>query len=352
MNDSEYMRRALELARRGVGLTSPNPPVGAIIVKDGQELGGGWHHAAGEPHAEVEALNDAFRRHGSAGLEGATIYVTLEPCSTQGRTGPCTTAIERSGLARVVIGAGDPNPAHEGRAMGILEEAGIEVVEGIEEASCEEIIRAFSKVQKTGLPWLIIKTAMSLDGRITRPPTESQWLSGEESRAEVQLLRGEADAILTSGRTVRADDPQLTVRSLDVAKEKKQPWRVVLTSRDDGVPESARIRSDKQRKRTLIFIRQRIECVLRELVSEHGVNTVLVEAGGGLVGRLLDEGWADELVVYLTPRLTGGPTPATGGEGVGRLAERLHLEGGQFQRFGNDVRLRAVLAGTGGQLER
>jgi len=352
VHDSEYMRRALQKARRGIGLTSPNPPVGAVIVKNGRELGSGWHHAAGEPHAEIEAINDAFYRHGSAALEGATIYVTLEPCSTQGRTGPCTTAIQRACLGRVVIGACDPNPAHQGRGGDLLREAGIEVVEGIEEAACEELIRAFSKVQKTGLPWLIIKTAMSLDGRITRPPSEGQWLSGEESRAEVHRLRGEVDAILTSGQTVRADDPRLTVRSPEVPVEKDQPWRVILTSRDEGIPKSAQVLTDEHAERTLIHTRQQLECVLRELVCEHGVLSVLVEAGGRLVGRLLDEGWADELVVYLAPLLTGGPTPATGGEGVREISDRLRLEGVCFQRFENDVRLRAILGGAGGDLER
>jgi diaminohydroxyphosphoribosylaminopyrimidine deaminase/5-amino-6-(5-phosphoribosylamino)uracil reductase len=352
VHDSEYMRRALQKARRGIGLTSPNPPVGAVIAKDGRELGSGWHRAAGEPHAEIEAINDAFYRHGSAALEGATIYITLEPCSTQGRTGPCTTAIQRACLGRVVIGACDPNPAHQGRGGDLLREAGIEVVEGIEEAACEELIRAFSKVQKTGLPWLIIKTAMSLDGRITRPPSEGQWLSGEESRAEVHRLRGEVDAILTSGQTVRADDPRLTVRSPEVPVEKEQPWRVILTSREEGIPESAQVLTDEHAERTLIHTRQQLECVLRELVCEHGVLSVLVEAGGRLVGRLLDEGWADELVVYLAPLLTGGPTPATGGEGVREISDRLRLEGVCFQRFENDVRLRAILGGAGGDLER
>lgn len=352
MNDSEYMRRALQLAAEGVGLTSPNPPVGAVIVKEGQELGSGWHRGAGDAHAEVEALQDVQRRHGAGATRGATLYVTLEPCSSYGRTGPCTKAIVAAGITRVVIGAGDPSPTNGGIAAGILSEEGIEVLEGIEEAGCEELIRGFSKVQRTGLPWVIIKTALSLDGKITRPGEEGQWLSGAGSRAEVQELRGEVDAILSSGQTVRADDPRFTLRGGRGKKGKVQPWRVILTSREKALPREAKIFTDRFADRTLIYKGQRIECVLRELASDHGVVSVLVEAGGRLVGRLLDEGWGDEVVFYLAPLVTGGPVPASGGEGVSGLGGRLRLDGVVYKRIDDDVRLRATLAGSGGELER
>ena len=352
MNDSEYMRRALHFAAEGVGLTSPNPPVGAMIVKEGEELGSGWHRGAGNAHAEVEALQDAGRRHGTGATRGATLYVTLEPCSTYGRTDPCTKAIVAAGIRRVVIGAGDPSPTNGGRAAGILSQEGIEVVEGIEEAGCEELIRGFSKVQRTGLPWVIIKSALSLDGKVTRPREEGQWLSGAGSRAEVQELRGEVDAILSSGQTVRADDPRFTVRDGRGKMGKAQPWRVILTSREQALPSEAKIFTDPFADRTLIYKGQRIECVLRELVSDHGVVSVLVEAGGRLVGRLLDEGWGDEVVFYLAPLVTGGPVPASGGEGVSDLGGRVRLDGLAYRRIDDDVRLRATLAGSGGELER
>lgn len=351
MNDSEYMRRALHLAKFGVGVTSPNPPVGAVIVKDGEELGVGWHRSAGQPHAEVEALKDAAGRHGMDAARGATVYLTLEPCCTQGRTGPCTTALVQAGVKRVVIGASDPNPAHEGRAAWILSEGGIEVVEGIEEAGCKELIRGFAKVQRTGLPWVIIKSGLSLDGRITRTRSEGQWLSGPGSRAEVQELRGEVDAILSSGETVRADNPRFTVRGDHAKEDQTQPWRVILTSSEMGLPREAEIFTDAFADRTLVYEGQRIECILRELVSDHGVVSLLVEAGGRLVGRLLDEGWADEVVFYLVPLLTGGPIPASGGEGVADFKQRVRLDHLRFQRIEDDVRLRAILAGTSGELE-
>ena len=347
MNDSEYMRRALSLAAQGVGLTSPNPPVGAVIVRDGRQIGSGWHRGSGHPHAEIEALEDVRSHHGDDAARGATIYITLEPCSTHGKTGPCTAALIRAGLGRVVIGAQDPNPAHGGAAAGILEAEGIEVLEGIEEASCQLLVRPFAKVQKTGLPWVIVKSALSLDGKITREPGEGQWLSGTNSRKDVQMLRAEVDAILSTGKTVRSDNPRFTVRG-DYAKNGKiQPWRVILTSSKLGVPDDAEVLTDPFSERTLVFKGRRIECVLRELVSDYGVVSVMVEAGGGLVGQLLDEGWADEVVLYLAPLLTGGSVPASGGEGATDLNHRIRLSESRFRRIDNDVRLRAILCGAG-----
>lgn len=348
MNDSEYMRRALALAERGLGLTSPNPAVGAVVVRDGVEIGGGWHRGPGQPHAEIEAMRDAIKRHGEGAMSGATIYITLEPCSTHGRTGPCTSALIRAGVARVVIGASDPNPSNGGKAAALLSEAGIEVVEGIEESRCESLLRAFSKVQRSGLPWVIIKSAFGLDAKVTRPPAEAQWLSCESSRVEVHDLRAEVDAIITSGQTVRADNPRLTIRAPSTPVHKEQPLRAILTSRDGGVPEDSHILTDEFRDRTLIYKARRIECVLRDLVSEHGVLSVMVEAGGSMVGQFLDEGWADEVVFYLAPLLTGGTIPAVGGEGVTSLATRIKMETCSFKRFENDVRLRAGIRRSAG----
>ena len=337
------MRRALSLARRGLGITSPNPPVGAILVKDGVELGSGWHQGPGRPHAEVEAMRDAVKRHGEGATQGATMYVTLEPCSTHGRTGPCTTALIRAGVSRVVVGAADPNPSHEGKAESLFLEAGIDFKEGIEESACHSLIRAFTKVQRSGLPWVIVKSAFGMDGKVTRPPSEGQWLSGENSRKEVHELRGEVDAILTSGKTVRSDNPRLTIRGPSRTAGKAQPLRVVLTSREGGVPEKCHLLADDFSDRTLIYRSRRIECVLRELVSDHGVLSVMIEAGGSMVGQFLDEGWADEAVFYLAPLITGGNIPAVGGEGVPDLRGRIEMGSCMFKRIDNDVRVRAAI---------
>lgn len=352
VEDEYWMRRALDCARHGLGLTSPNPPVGAILVKNGKEVSSGFHRGAGHPHAEMEAFHASRKSSLCEDVQGATLYVTLEPCSTRGRTGACTEAIKREKIARVVYGATDPNPAHLGGAKKILIEAGIEVMDGVLKADCEQLIRAFRKVQTTGLPWVIAKTAMSLDGRITRPPNEGQWLSGEASRADVQNVRAEADAILTSGMTVRDDDPSLTLRGLQLPDNKAQPWRVILTSRQDGVPGDSKVMSDEFKDRTLIFQGRLLEGVFRELVTENGVTTVLIEAGGRLLGRMFDEGWVDELIVYLAPIMTGGDKGALSGEGVATLAERLGLGQCQIERIDDDVRLRGLVENSSVELER
>lgn len=346
------MQRAVQLARRGLGATSPNPAVGAVLTRDGRELGAGWHQQAGSAHAEVAAISDVRSRHGLDGTVGTTLYVTLEPCSTRGRTGACTDAIKAAGIRRVVFGCVDPNPSHAGRAEALLGREGIEVVQGVEEEACAGLIRGFAKVQRCGLPWVIVKTAMSLDGRITRPDGEGPWLSSPESREDVQLLRAEVDAILTSGQTVRADNPRLTLRNLDAKTNRPQPWRVILTSRELGVPDTAKVMCDEHAERTRVFAGQRIESVLRELASDYGVCSLLVEAGGRLLGRFLDEEWADEIVVYLAPLVTGGPVPALGGEGATSLAERIRVAGPVFERIADDVKVRGLLAGRGGSLER
>ncbi|MBJ7423347.1 MAG: bifunctional diaminohydroxyphosphoribosylaminopyrimidine deaminase/5-amino-6-(5-phosphoribosylamino)uracil reductase RibD [Akkermansiaceae bacterium] len=327
--DIRWMQLALTEARNGMGRTAPNPPVGAVIVKDGILLGKGWHRAAGMPHAEREALADA----GQKDLRGATLYITLEPCSTQGRTPPCTQGIIDAGIGRVVYACVDRNPDHAGRADFLLHAAGIEVVSGICQEEAEKLLRPFFKVRETGLPWVIWKSAMSLDGRITRPPGEGQWLTGELARADVQKIRATVDAILTSGETVRRDKPALTIRDPELLAGRQQPWRVVVTDR----PESIVFQGPMDR--TLIRPRGDLREILRNLVSEQGVLTVMVEAGGVFSAALFEAGLIDEVVVYYAPLLCGGPSPGLGGGG---LHESLHLEEIDFKQFGDDVRVRGI----------
>ena len=327
--DIRWMQLALTKARNGMGRTAPNPPVGAVIVKDGILLGKGWHRAAGMPHAEREALADT----GQKDLRGATLYITLEPCSTQGRTPPCTQGIIDAEIGRVVYACVDRNPDHAGRADFLLHAAGIEVVSGICQEEAEKLLRPFFKVRETGLPWVIWKSAMSLDGRITRPPGEGQWLTGELARADVQKIRATVDAILTSGETVRRDKPALTIRDPELLAGRQQPWRVVVTDR----PESIVFQGPMDR--TLIRPRGDLSEILRNLVSEQGVLTVMVEAGGVFSAALFEAGLIDEVVVYYAPLLCGGPSPGLGGGG---LHESLHLEEIDFKQFGDDVRVRGI----------
>lgn len=334
--DADWMALALEEARKGIGRTAPNPPVGAVIVKDGTVLGKGWHRAAGQPHAEREALADARGKD----VRGSTIYITLEPCSTHGRTPPCTQGLIEAGVARVVYACVDRNPDHAGRADSILTDAGIEVVSGVCAEEAGKILRPFFKVRETGLPWVIWKTAMSLDGRITRPPGEGQWLTGELARADVQKLRSTVDAILTSGETVRRDNPALTIRVPELLEGRTQPWRVVATDKPETMPAGAPLFSDEWRERTLIRPRHDPAETLRGLVKDQGVLTVMVEAGGVFSAALFEAGLIDEVVVYYAPLLCGGPSPGLAGAGLG---ESLHLEEIDFQQFGNDVRLRGTL---------
>ncbi|MEO7099306.1 MAG: bifunctional diaminohydroxyphosphoribosylaminopyrimidine deaminase/5-amino-6-(5-phosphoribosylamino)uracil reductase RibD [Luteolibacter sp.] len=330
--DLKWMALALDEARKGIGRTAPNPPVGAVIVKDGVLIGSGWHRAAGRPHAEREALADAFQKHGAEAVRGATVYITLEPCSTHGRTPPCTQGLIEAGVARVVYACVDRNPDHAGRADALLKAAEIEVVSGVCSEDAEKILRPFFKVRETGLPWVIWKTAMSLDGRITRPPGEGQWLTGELARADVQILRSNVDAILTSGETVRRDNPALTIRVPELLEGRSQPWRVIVTNRPESLPE--------QPDRTLICPRADLVGTLRKLASEQGVLTVMVEAGGVFSAVLFEADLVDEVVVYYAPMLCGGPTPGLGGVG---LKESLHFEEIEFSQLGNDIRVRGVV---------
>jgi diaminohydroxyphosphoribosylaminopyrimidine deaminase/5-amino-6-(5-phosphoribosylamino)uracil reductase len=306
-SDIHWMSLAIEQARLGIGLTSPNPAVGAVIVADGELIGQGYHRKAGQPHAEIEALRDAQARSPER-IQGATIYVTLEPCSTHGRTGPCTQAIQEAGLARVVWGAQDPNPNHVGRAQQLLESASLSVTHAVLEAECEEILRPFAKWITTGLPYVIAKAGQSLDGRITRPTGEGQWITSEAARAHSQGLRARMDAILVGAETVRQDNPRLTLRNGSL---KPQPWRVVLT-RSQELPTDAQIFNDEHKDRTLVLRDLTFPKVLSTL-AERGITSVLIEGGANVLSQAFQAQCVDEVCWYIAPRLCGAGTPVISG---------------------------------------
>jgi diaminohydroxyphosphoribosylaminopyrimidine deaminase / 5-amino-6-(5-phosphoribosylamino)uracil reductase len=304
------------------------------------EAARGWHRASGQPHAEREALAAVSEARGKNAARGATIYITLEPCSTHGRTPPCTEGLIDAGISRVVYASVDRNPDHAGRADAILKSAGVEVVSGVCREQAEHLLRPFFKVRETGLPWVIWKTAMSLDGRITRPPGEGQWLTGEAARADVQVLRSTVDAILTSGETVRQDKPALTLRMPELLVGRPQPWRIVVTDRPETLPMDAPLFADSSRERTLIRSGKDLEEMLRGLAREQGVLTVMIEAGGVFSAAMLEAHLVDEVVAYYSPMLCGGPSLALAGHG---LVEAMHLEEIEFTQLNDDVRLRGVI---------
>lgn len=341
IDDRHWMNLALAEARKGIGKTAPNPPVGAVIVKHDVLLGSGWHRAAGMAHAERDALAMASATHGPDALRGASLYVTLEPCSTHGRTPPCTQAIIAAGITRVVYACIDHNPAHAGAADALLTSAGIAVTSGVCRDKAERLLRPFFKVRATGLPWVIWKCAMSLDGKITRPPGEGQWLTGETARADVQQLRATADAILTTGATVRHDLPALTVRTPGLLEGRPHPWRVVFTDATDSLPLDAPLFTDEWRERTLVRSGHDLPAALRDLACDQGVLTAMTEAGGVFSAALFAAGLVDEVVIYYAPIICGATTPALAGPGFYQSIRLLEIG---IKQLGDDIRVSGILA--------
>jgi diaminohydroxyphosphoribosylaminopyrimidine deaminase/5-amino-6-(5-phosphoribosylamino)uracil reductase len=325
------MRAALVEAKKALGRTSPNPAVGAVLLIDNRIMSKGHHREAGRAHAEIECLRD----FGAPIPARAKLYVTLEPCSTAGRTAPCTEAIIKAGLKSVVIGATDPNPRHSGRGIVELRKAGVRVRAGVLAEECTRLNEAFNKWIVTGQPFVIAKCGMSLDGRLTRPPGESRWITGRDARRDAHHLRARTDAVLVGAETVRRDNPRLTVRGVHPAR---QPWRVVLT-RSGQLPRHARVLSDKFAARTLIHKRKSLASVLKDL-GKRGITSVLIEGGGEVLGEALDKRLIDKVQIYLGPILTGGPVVAFPGEGVEKTADALRLRDIEYEQIGQTVSLR------------
>lgn len=336
--DKSWMGRALELAERGRGWVEPNPLVGAVVVRQGQLVGEGWHQRYGEAHAEVHALIAA----GEA-ARGATLYVTLEPCCHRGKTPPCTEAVLRAGIRRVVAAMSDPFPAVSGRGGALLRQAGVLVEYGVGEAEARRINAPYLKLLATGRPWVHAKWAMSLDGKIATRSGDSRWISNESSRRLVHELRGRMDAVLVGIGTVRADDPQLTARP----PGPRTPARIVLDT-EGRIAEDSNLVRTANTVPTILAVTERAPETKRAILRAHGCEVlilpehrgrvgvddlllelgrrrftnVLVEGGGGVFGALLDASALDELHLFLAPLLIGGTTAtsAFGGEGIDSVA--------------------------------
>jgi|HubBroStandDraft_1064217.scaffolds.fasta_scaffold23964_3 diaminohydroxyphosphoribosylaminopyrimidine deaminase/5-amino-6-(5-phosphoribosylamino)uracil reductase len=358
--DIHYMRRALELAQRGLYSTDPNPRVGCVIVRDERIVGEGWHERAGEPHAEVHALRDA-----GANAQGASVYVTLEPHAHTGRTPPCTTALIQAGVRRVVYATGDPNPLVNGRGGAALREAGIETADGVLAAEASALNPGFFKRMRCGLPWVRVKLGASLDGRTALANGESRWITGREARADAQRYRARSSVVLSGSGTVLADDPALNVRLDDATR---QPMRVVLDS-SLRVPVTSRMfdregpaavftaSTDSARRLGLMSRGVRVELVPRapeggldlsavlQRLAQLQANEVWVEAGAKLAGALLHADLVDELIVYIAPALLGPAARALVElPQISSLDMRLQLKFAEVTTIGADLRLIAVPA--------
>jgi diaminohydroxyphosphoribosylaminopyrimidine deaminase/5-amino-6-(5-phosphoribosylamino)uracil reductase len=345
------MRLALREAEKGLGRTSPNPAVGAVVVKAGRVVARGHHARAGAPHAEVVALARAGSR-----ARGADLYTTLEPCDHWGRTPPCSLAILQAGVRRVFVGSRDPNPVVNGRGTGRLRRGGVEVVPDVLRAECDRLNRAWFHFITTGLPFVTLKIAASLDGRIATRTGDSRWVTGPEARALVHRLRDRVDAVLVGSGTARADDPRLTARP--PGGRGRDPVRVVLDTRL-RLPRRLRLFRQRSAAPTLVaHARERlprlppgvepVRCRARggridladllDKLGQRGVTHLLVEGGARVASAFLAAGLVDELLLFLSPRVVGGDGLAWAqGPGPGRMAEALRLAEVEVARCGEDV---------------
>ena len=372
--DAVHMRRALALAKRAWGRTSPNPMVGAVLFKRGKVIGEGWHRRAGMAHAEVEALNAAVS--GGGNPSGATLYVTLEPCCTHGRTPPCTNAILGAGVRRVVVGAVDPNPAHAGKGLEILRQQGVDVAVEPLGGACEELNEPFNHWIVHRSPWVLLKSGMTLDGKIATAAGLSKWITSPASRQRAMRWRARVDAILVGISTVELDDPSLTVRTRGGRESARQPMRVVLDTHA-RTPVGCRLTSDAWRSRTVVFVGPAVpENRVRQLTSQVtvrqvpvvgggldlnavmaelsglGVTSLLVEGGGEVHASFLRAGLVHRVLFFYAPKILGGGEArrAVGGIGAGAWAEVLRLVKPEWHSSGEDLCVSARVKGveTGG----
>lgn len=354
------MHRALSLAKRALGKTSPNPVVGAVLTRGERIIGEGYHHRAGQPHAEIEALKDCQQR--GENPRKATLWVTLEPCSTHGRTPPCTEAILQAGIRHVVVAATDPNPAHAGRGLELLRKAGVQVTAGLLAQEAEALNAGFNQWIVHRSPLITLKAGMTLDGKIATASGESRWITGEASRREVMRLRQEHDAILVGVNTVKQDDPQLTIRR---GKRVLCKTRIVLDTHA-RIPWKSRLLQDEFREQTWVVVGenasakriQKLQTQVHVLVApEEGgrislpwlcrelgqrqITSVLVEGGGEIHASFLEKGQAHRVAFFYAPKILGGRDAirAVGGQGFQTLESAPRLTEVKYRTLGDDLLL-------------
>jgi diaminohydroxyphosphoribosylaminopyrimidine deaminase/5-amino-6-(5-phosphoribosylamino)uracil reductase len=352
--DEKYIAATLGLAKRAEGLTSPNPCVGAVVVKGGRIIGKGYHKRAGGPHAEVLALRQAGRK-----AKGATLYISLEPCCHYGRTPPCVDSIASAGIKRVVAAMKDPNPLNNGKGIAALKRYGIRTDVGILEDKARRLNEAFIKYITKKMPFVTVKVAQSLDGKIATWTGDSKWISGEESRRFVHRLRAKVGAIIVGARTVLKDDPLLTARikgrgvkqpltaSLIESKRKplmagfnKQPLRVILCG-DSKIPSSARVLKSKGGEVIIAKARKDgrvdIKALLKDL-ARRGVTHVLIEGGGEVIASALEAKAVDKVCFFISPKIIGGRQAVTSVEGLGagKVSKAVYIRNATVRKLGGD----------------
>lgn len=357
----KYMSFALELAEKGRGNVEPNPMVGAVVVKNGLAIGKGYHQAFGGPHAEVFALSE-----GKEACEGATLYVSMEPCAHYGKTAPCVDAIIKAGIKEVVIAIIDPNPITSGKGMRKLQEAGIDVKLGVMESQAAKLNAPFLKLMQKGLPYVIVKWAMSLDGKIATHTGDSRWISSEESREYVHKIRGQVDGIMVGINTVQRDDPQLTCR----IKGGRNPRRIIIDS-NATLPLNSRLINTIQESELLVAVgnnapQERTEklrqlgCkiipagnvnglvdmkILFQQLGKMNLTNVLVEGGSRVITSIIEERLADKIMVFIAPIIIGGEgamSPVMG-TGITHISESIKLTDITTKKFANNLVIEGVL---------
>jgi len=336
----KYMRMALQLAAKAEGMTSPNPLVGAVIVKDGKVIGRGYHKRCGLPHAEVNALNDAGRKE----LKRATLFVTLEPCDHFGRTPPCTDAIIESGIKKVVIGMKDPNPINNGKGIAKFKKHGIKTVSGVLEDEARSLNKPYIKFITKKMPYVTVKMAESLDGKIATRTGDSRWITSDDARRYVRELRGKADAVMVGASTVLRDDPLL----LSKVFGRREPIRIVVCGRRN-MPSRLRIFSDTGLSPVVMARAENGMVDLRELLRElakMGIAHLLVEGGGSLVASLVEDRLVDRFLFFVAPKIIGGSLAPTSveGKGVSNVREALMLKNVEIRKFEKDILIEAEAA--------
>lgn len=358
------MTRALELAEKGAGYTNPNPLVGAVIVKDGKIVGEGYHQVYGSHHAEINAINSA-----TEDIKGATMYVTLEPCSHYGKTPPCAEAIVKSGIKKVVVGLKDPNPLVAGRGIKVLQDNGIEVLVGVLENEGRKLNEIFLKYITTNIPFCIMKTAMTLDGKIATKTGDSKWITESLSREHVHKIRHRVSGIMVGIGTVLADDPSLTTR-LDYGRDNKDPIRIIVDS-SGRIPLEAKVLNLKSNAKTIIAATEKINkdkvraleekgaeviitpiknngvdlSFLMKILGEKKIDSILLEGGSKINYSALEAGIVDKVNAFIAPKIIGGDTAKTpvGGAGKKYMKEAISLRDIEVHHFGNDIMIEGYI---------